>query len=182
MRKQAKCDCCLRRAKLKIRFPIAIYLCSRCWHQMERLLEKQGVRTVHVPSGTSEAELRQAVVREVAQTSDRLVVWIARNPAEYERGRELGMIDGWASWEVYEHQMQTTLSSVDDAKLVILNATPDDILASLEKRGLPNTSEARSMVFIEMAIERHQLGMASADHTAGKLRVQSKCNANKEDE
>ncbi len=105
---------------------------------------------VHLPHGVSNAEDRVAMVRDMSEGCDVVVAWIARSQMEYKRGCELGMIEGWSSWEVYEHDMRTMLSAVEGINLVMLDATPDDIRKSLEQHQLPNTPEGRSKVYLLM--------------------------------
>lgn len=116
-----RCDLCQRKAKVRVHAPISLHLCRRCCGRLEHDLRRKGVRTVHLPHGASNTEVRTTMVRELSEGCDVVVAWIARSQVEYERGCELGMIGGWSSWEVYEHEMRTILSAVEGVNLVMLD-------------------------------------------------------------
>jgi hypothetical protein len=74
--------------------------------------------------------------------------WVARDKSEYDRGVALGMIEGWSSFEHYEASQIETLSQVPNVRF--LDITPDEIVAALASRGLPNTTEGHERLYAEL--------------------------------
>jgi len=154
MPKHRTCYVCGCKATERIRFPIRLDLCQLCSREIQRGLRRKGLHTVVLPHGSGEADVRASALTRLGEHCDLVGVWVARDLAEYERARELGIIAGWASWEAYDRRMKATLSAAIGVNVVVLDASPEQVVASLNKHGLPNTSEGRSRVFAIMAAEQ----------------------------
>lgn len=97
-----------------------------------------------------------------------MFTWIASTERDYQRGIDLGIIDGWTSWYAYKSHFTSYIASLPSnvkKRLVLLEASPDAIVARLEKEGLENNSENRCSVFAMMGMESLRNASSGGDKT-----------------
>lgn len=143
---KAKCEICGKKAKKRIRYPVTLYLCRECARELMTEIEKKGMKVAECPAGTPQVKMHATDIDYQAAGCSLCITWIARTKEEYERGMELGMIAGWASWEQYEAHF-ANLCQYMHTPLVQLEISPDDIIEALEELGLPNTPEGRQRLY-----------------------------------
>jgi len=147
---KVKCDVCGAKATRRIRRPQLIHLCRRCWKRIRRELSgfpNALASIVPKPPGCSNAETKGIHIASEMKREGAIgvITWMARNVTEYNRAEALGLIGGWVSFEHYEASLKETLSQMPNVE--VLEASPDDIVAGLERYGLPNTHIGRAQLY-----------------------------------
>ena len=93
---------------------------------------------------------------------DNIVLWFADNESEFNRGRELGVIDSFSSFYHYLAVKNTCLREVPGDKLQLLRAAPDEILEELLVLRLENNVANRPIAFHSLFLKKLELEPSSS--------------------
>jgi len=85
---------------------------------------------------------------------DNILLWFADNESEFNRGRELGVIDSFSSFYHYLALKNTYLREVPGDKLQLLRAAPDEILEELLELRLENNILNRPVAFLSLFFKK----------------------------
>lgn len=85
---------------------------------------------------------------------DNIVLWFADNESDFNRGRELGVIDSFSSFDHYLTVINTCLREVPGDKLQLLRAAPDEILEELLELRLENNIVNRPVAFLSLFFKK----------------------------
>jgi hypothetical protein len=148
MRNESEDQCCFcdQIATKRIFFPVTLYLCEQCSDEFMNTLREAGMEVVHCPTGLSVHQKKKRIIRGLSERCREIRTWLARNEQDYESARKIGMIEGYASWEAYEHYTKDIRES--EGKLVVIDASLDEILDGLKRHNLPNTPMGRTELYL----------------------------------
>lgn len=85
---------------------------------------------------------------------DNILFWFADNESDFNRGRELGVIDSFSSFYHYLALKNTYLREVPGDRLQLLRAAPDEILEELLELRLENDVLNRPVAFQSLFLKK----------------------------